>query len=313
VEKDGKYAFLKAIDLTRPLQEGDVMAALHRVTSEHQFEVEILNMCAGARMDRIVVALDSGVERLGDGLNDVVPYLVFELADGDVRRQLKKIDPDVKLAWWLRALHHASVGLNQLHSRRITHQDLKPSNILSFGEESGFKLGDLGRSTCQDRPGPFDTLVFPGDRSYAPLEILYSYINKDAFERRLCCDCYMLGSMIFFFGLGLGATQLFLHRLPRENWPLAGGWEGSYSALLPMLQNVFSDMLIELHEALGDDAIANELVTCASQLSNPDPSLRGHPLTHARGGRIYSLERYVSIFDRLAKSAEIQARVGAGH
>jgi len=263
-------------------------------------------------MDRIVIALDSGEERLGPGLHDVVPYLVFELAEGDVRRQMKTIGTRVRLAWWLRALHHVAVGLHQLHSKRITHQDLKPSNILSFGEESGFKLGDLGRSTCEDRRGPFDELAFPGDKTYAPLEILYSFIIRDAFERRCCCDAYMLGSMIFFFGLGLGATQLSLRRLPRENWPYmyGGGWQGSYPTLVPLLQNVFSDMLTELKVALGEGKVADELVTCASQLCNPDPSLRGHPLTRARGGSMYSLERYISIFDRLAARAALEARTG---
>lgn len=313
VEKEGKQAFLKAIDLTRPLRERDVMAALHRVTSEHQFEISILGLCSGARMDRIVVALDSGEERLGEGLHDVVPYLIFELAEGDVRHKMPAVEPDKKLAWWLRAIHHAGVGLSQLHSRRVTHQDLKPSNILSFGDENGFKLADLGRSVCEDNPGPFDESVFSGDRSYAPIEILYNYVNKDAFERRMSCDCYMLGSMIFFFGLEMGATQLFLTKLPRENWPylFGGGWEGNYMTILPMLQNVFSEMLAELKEALGGSGIADELVLCASQLSNPDPGLRGHPLTRQGGGRVYSLERFVSTFDRLARRAAIEARTGS--
>lgn len=311
VEKNGKQAFLKAIDLTRPLQEEDVMGALHRVTSEHQFEVSILNLCSGAKMDRIVVALDSGVERLGTNFRDIVPYLVFELAEGDVRRQLKAVDTFLKRSWWLRALHHTAVGLNQLHGRRITHQDLKPSNILSFGSSEGFKLGDLGRSTCEDQPGPYDKLDFPGDRSYAPPEILYSNINPDAFQRRLSCDCYMLGSMIFFFGLGLGATHLFMDRIPPENRPFlfGGGWDGTYGPLLPFLQTVFTDMLVELRMSLGDDRVSTSLVQFAGELCNPDPTMRGHPLTRATPGNRYSLERYVSAFDLLAKQSAIDARI----
>jgi hypothetical protein len=69
-------------------------------------------------------------------------------------------------------------------------------------------------------------------------------------------------------------------------------------------------MLGELKEALGGSDIADELVLCASQLANPEPSLRGHPLNRRRGGRMYSLERFVSIFDRIALRASIEARKG---
>lgn len=210
-------------------------------------------------------------------------------------------------------MHHAAVGLSQLHSKRITHQDLKPSNILSFGEENGFKLGDLGRSTCEDRPGPFDKMAFPGDRTYAPLEILYNFIVSDAFVRRRSCDAYMLGSMIFFFTLGMGATQLILRRLPEENLPylFGGGWQGTYGQVLPLLQNSFTEVLNELNDALGTGSLAEELVVYASQLCDPDPAQRGHPLDRAQGGTSPSLERYVSAFDRLAVRAAIEARTGA--
>lgn len=308
-EKEGKKAFLKAIDLTRPMKEPDPMAALHRVTSEHQFEVKILELCSGARLDRIVVALDSGSEKLSNALNDLVPYLVFELAEGDVRKRLRKIDANVRMSWWLRAIHHAAVGLNQLHSKRITHQDIKPSNILSFGSDQGFKLADLGRSTCEDVAGPLDKFSFTGDPSYAPLEILYGTVNPDAFQRRMACDCYMLGSMIFFFGHGFGATQLFLNRLPVENRPYpSGSWLGSYGEMLPMLQNEFTGMLADLSKSLGEGEVANDLVRFASELCSPDPKLRGHPLEHAHGSNIYSLQRYISVFDRLARASEVEAR-----
>ncbi|MGJ5621561.1 hypothetical protein [Sulfitobacter sp. MF3-043] len=88
VEKNGKRAFLKAIDLTHPLRQPDVMAALNRLTTEHQLEVTILDLCKGAQLDRIVFALDSGEERLGSDFADLVPYLVFELAEGDVRKTI---------------------------------------------------------------------------------------------------------------------------------------------------------------------------------------------------------------------------------
>lgn len=309
VQKGGKKAFLKAIDLTGPMKEHDPMGALHRVTSEHQFEVKILEICAGARMDKIVIALDSGQEKVGSNLGDLVPYLIFELADGDVRKRFRSVDEGVKLGWWLRALHHAAVGLNQLHGKQITHQDVKPSNLLSFGSEEGFKLADLGRSTCEDVNGPLDELHFTGDRTYAPLEILYGQINDNNFQRRMACDCYMLGSMVFFFVTGLGATQQFINRLPVPNRPMpAGTWQGTYAAMLPILQNVYTEMLEALHADMGEGKVEEELLHLVSELCNPDTALRGHPLERASGGNIYSLQRYISAFDRLARQAEVQTR-----
>ena len=54
-----------------------------------------------------------------------MPYIILELADGDVRHRLRKVDRQT--AWALRALHHTATGLMQLHSQRIAHQDLRPS------------------------------------------------------------------------------------------------------------------------------------------------------------------------------------------
>ena len=51
-------------------------------------------------------------------------------------------------------------------------------------------------------------------------------------------------------------------------------------------------------------ASADELAGLVTQLCNPDPQLRGHPKNIGYRGDRYSLERYVSIFDRLAKKAE---------
>ncbi|PSR15141.1 hypothetical protein C8255_23290 [filamentous cyanobacterium CCP3] len=311
VEKNGRQAFLKAIDLTRPLSSDNIVNALLEALTHHKFEVDILNICSGAKLDRIVVAIDSGEERLSTDLKDVVPYLIFELAEGDVRKTIKEIKPDLKRSWWLRAMHHAAVGLNQLHSKKVAHQDLKPSNILSFGQNDGFKLADLGRSTCETHQGPFDDMMFSGDRTYAPIEILYGYVNPNAFERRRSSDAYMLGSMIFFFGLGLGATPLILSHLPRDNWPpsFPGGWDGPYEDVLPLIEHAFTRAIAQLREAIGDDEISDELVTCARQLCEPNPSERGHPLTRAQVGSNFNLERYVSKFNLLALRSSVRARL----
>ncbi len=309
VERDGKTAFLKAIDLTSAMNSPDVLEQLRQITSAHSFESRMLKICEGDRMDRVVVAIDSGQISVGPNLQDKAPYLVFELAEGDVRRRFQKVNETFRLSWWLQAMHHIAVGLRQLHSRRIAHQDLKPSNVLAFGDGSDFRVADLGRSICDGTAGPHDDLLFSGDFGYAPPEILYGQIDPDWSMRRLGTDLYLFGSMIFFFATGYGCTQNLISRLPVTHRPitLRGGWNSNYASVLPIVQNHFTDILSDLHKAL-DSSVADELTKAASELCNPDPSLRGHPLNRATNANRFSVERYVSTFDRLAKAAEIAAR-----
>lgn len=276
VAKDGRKAFLKAIDLTRAMNAVDVLAELQDISATHTFETRILEICAGASMDRVVVAIESGQISVGPNLQDKAPYLIFELADGDVRRRVQKKSGEVRLAWWLRAMHHATIGLSQLHSQGITHQDFKPSNLLSFEGDEIFKVSDLGRCTCDGVPSPHDLLPFTGDRKYAPPEILYGYVDPQAQERRMRCDLWMLGSMIFFFVRGFGATQLLFNELSISQRPVPfGAWNGGYRPIVPLLQTCFTKILHDLEDDVQNTQIRKELVKAASELCNPDDQLRG--------------------------------------
>ena len=283
---------------------------LGQITAAHQFETDILRICAGAKMDRIVIALASGSVQTGPNLQDLAPYLIFDLADGDVRRRIQKVaERNARVSWWMRSLHHTAIGLGQLHSQKVSHQDIKPSNILSFEESIGFKIADLGRAQVDTLSGPHSGMAFSGDPHYAPLEILYRGAKIDAADLRTTSDLYMLGSMIFFFALGFGITQLVLADLAPDQQPYPfGSWTGTYDQIAPLLQNNFTNQLQKLKESLDDIPIGSELVRTASELCNPDPALRGHPLSHANGRNPYSLERYISLFDALAKRCDIEAK-----
>ena len=311
VRRGEKVAFLKAIDLTSAMHSQDVMAELLSITQAHAFETRILSVCADARMDKVVVAIESGQIKTGPNIQELAPYLIFELADGDVRRRIQNIsEANVRLAWWLRAMHHAAVGINQLHSKQIYHQDIKPSNILSFGRSVGFKIADLGRAQAAGETSPHSKTMFAGDLSYAPPEILYQHYLPDDLMRQATCDLYMLGSMVFFFALGAGATQLLMDKIDHPQRPQGfhGEWSGTYEQIAPFLQHLFTDLLETLESNIGQTDIGKRLVTVASELCTPTIENRGHPSSRVRGGRLYSLERYVSLFDILAKKAEIAAR-----
>lgn len=108
---DGRKAFLKALDYSKALTSGDPARALQALTEAFNFERDLLVKCRNKNMDRVVVALEDGKIIIEDeGRQDVVQYIIFELAAGDVRSHLK-IQEEFNLAWVLRSLHHLATGL----------------------------------------------------------------------------------------------------------------------------------------------------------------------------------------------------------
>ncbi|NOX52016.1 MAG: protein kinase [Gammaproteobacteria bacterium] len=309
IENDGRKAFLKAVDFSKAMGAADVLGELQKITSAHAFERDILDYCTAKKLDHVVVAIESGQHTLGKRLEDNVPYLIFELAEGDVRRRINKVEADIRLAWWLRAMHHTAVGLTQLHQNGVSHQDLKPSNVLAFRNSNEFKIADLGRSVRQDVSAPHEGLMFPGDYTYAPPEVLYSAVANGWKERRLGSDIYMLGSMIFFYTFGVGVSKMLIEKIDTSLRPtrFGGGWIGKYADILPDLQYAFTQLLDELSQNLPE-AISADIVRAASELCTPDLTLRGDPLEKGKDRNQFVLARYVSLFDRLAKEAEIKPK-----
>ena len=294
----GERAFLKAMDYRRALEAPDPALALQSMTAAYTFEREMLTTCQTNRLTRIVTILDDG--RIPAEPNDpssVVQYLIFELATGDIR-SVVRFGQATDHAWILRTIHDATVALRQLHSAQIAHQDVKPSNILLFPEEHS-KLGDLGRSSHRHIPSPHDDLTCAGDLSYAPPELLYGYVDPDWRTRRIATDLYLLGSLILYLCTGVSFTHLLLSRVDRKHHFRSGV---EYVDALPHLQRSFAQILRELPNSVPSD-ISSEITESVRQLCNPQPAARGHPKNARFGTSRYSLERYVSLFGRLAKRA----------
>jgi hypothetical protein len=148
VKRGMQTAFLKAIDLSRAMlaQPGDMLNELKKIIDTAAFEKSLCALCGARRMDRVVLALATGDIVVGPNLQDRVPYIIFELADGDVRRRIRLVNDNARASWIFRAAQNAAVGLTQLHSAKIAHQDMKPSKLLHFESQSIFKVGDVGRA-----------------------------------------------------------------------------------------------------------------------------------------------------------------------
>ena len=304
VEKDGRQAYLKAMDLQRALLKG--ARAIQAIVNQYLFEKDILDFCRQRGLSGIVSLYDAG--EINVALENAPPaiiyYLIFELAEGDIRRQLT-IGGDKEAFWKLNVLHQCAVGLTQLHGVEIAHQDLKPSNVLSFSAEKTFKLADLGRCNSKQFMAPTDAMEYPGDPSYAPPEYHYSEIPLNRVDQRMGSDAYLLGSLVsFLFAEGPGALISTLQRLPEQYLP--ENWEGSYKEALPFLIKAHTEASIDLKKRLPE-IIRQELGEAYFNLCHPDPVVRGHPAARKQSGRPLGLDRYRSIFDRLKFKVKILA------
>jgi serine/threonine protein kinase len=145
--RDGRRAFMKALNVSAALGagEGRVVDRLKAFADAYVYERDLLRTCRNRRLSRVIRLLDFGELEVPEaGVLRQVPYLILELAEGDIRSHQSKL-AEFDLAWVLRTMKHATQGIEQLHYAHTTHQDLRPSNILIQQSGREMKLGDLGR------------------------------------------------------------------------------------------------------------------------------------------------------------------------
>ena len=300
---NGKGAFLKALDFSRALQSSDPARELQAMLEAYNFERDLLKKCKDHRLSKIIMPLADGKVEVPGEVTDLrfVMYLIFELADGNVR-QFYNLSQNIDLAWCLRSLHNTAVALQQLHSRSVAHQDLKPSNILVFAQEREFKVSDLGRASDQFTPCDNDKRPVAGDMGYAPLELFYGYSVTNEFYRRYGVDMYHLGSLIFFYFVDISATQAIKVKLCGHAGPPLTN--NNFKNDLPYIRKAFSEAVKELEGNIRPKAgkLTDEIISMVTELCEPDPEKRGHPKN--RNTNPYGLERYISGLDVLASKAE---------
>lgn len=267
-------------------------------------------------MDRVVVAVDFGNTMiLGPGGKEPIFYLMFELAESDVRI---RVDRRTKFdyIWTLAALHDLAVAIQQLHKGDVNHNDIKPENFLVFKDltfpERMQKLADLGCATSPLIVSLYDDALCAGDPRYAAPEVIYGQ-PKDAalrtFNARRASDIYHLGSMIFFLVTGRMLTPEIVQRLPPEQRPPRENddWSGCLSDVLPYWRQasavVLEDFVARLPKTNSGELtkLSSGLLTALQELGEPNPSLRGHPHNRRANGDPYSVEQYISLFNDLRR------------
>jgi serine/threonine protein kinase len=299
----GHRAFLKALDFSSALEAENPADELARLLATYEHERKVLQVCKDRKIKRVALPIAEGVAVVpGFDRGGRVNYLIFELAEGDARAHLSRSVP-TDISWKLRSLHHIASGLNQLHVNLTAHQDVKPSNVLTFGS-AGWKLGDLGRASRQGFQAPHDEIPIAGDFGYAPPELLYRQVDPDWIRRRFGCDAYLLGNLAIFFFAGVSLTA-WMHQELNEDLRF-NAWSGTYQEVLPFVRSTFNQCMdkFESHLRGLSGRLAEKFIPAIKQLCEPDPSLRGDPRNRKVIATQYSLIRYVSLFDDLAGRAE---------
>lgn len=306
VEKDGRQRFMKVIDINehiRHLAPNEITAdAFKRILDQFTYEREVCKLCRDKHLPNVTVVLYAGEEDLDEQVFVPMYYLIFEKADGDI---IDALEDSAKLdfAWRLRSLHSVAKGLQQLHTAGITHEDIKPSNILTFDKKQVTKVGDLGCSTCDTIHSPFEETPFPGDHNYAPPERAYQFPIPNLKLSKKLTDCFLLASLITFYISGVSLNALIMQNMPETHLPNV--YNGSFDGLINHLDYAFGKALEKLREDIPFEELQETIVELVRQLGAPDPNKRCKQLgAQSQSPRAY-IEKAITSLDYACNKAEV--------
>lgn len=301
VEKNGKFAFLKAFDFSSALNSSNQLEALKIQLDCYLFEKELLEYCKGQHLNKIVLPIDSGKITI-NGFTPVfgdVYYIIFDIAQGDIRKiySFDKVD----FPFIFSSLHNIAVGINELHSKNIAHQDIKPSNALVFDDYT--KISDIGRASALHKPFIYDSYPCAGDRNYMAPEQKYGYHTNNDFSDRFAADMFCFGSLFFFYFFNMSLSSLFETYFMMHGVVLTNDFNND----LPFWIRIFDMILYQTNEKLKDymkEESANMIIRMIKELCYPDPHYRGHHKNVKQGFSQYDFQRFISELDILANKAK---------
>ena len=297
----GQEAFLKALDYSEALQSPEPSRILQALTEAYNFERDLLIACKNKKMSRVVKAIEFGKTKIGNDASGVVEYIIFELAKTDLRKLQTDLN-NFDYAWKFKTLHHITTGIWQLHSVNISHQDIKPSNVLMFDNDES-KITDLGRAAAKGFTPPHEDFIVAGDKTYAPPELLYKEKSTDWNKRRYGCDLFLLGSMVTYLFTGVPINALLYKPSNLEEKFHFRTWNGSFREVLPHLRDAFFKTKDDIKCLIEIKDFEKDIIELINLLCEVDPDLRGHPRNRIGYSNPHSVERFLSKLDILHKKA----------
>jgi serine/threonine protein kinase len=250
---------------------------------EFRGEVELLKKLA--RCDRVVDLLDEGRLSLnlahppsGGTIPVITEFAILELAAGSLA-QLLLHGPSFSWPDRLRLYRDVVKGVHQMHLQKVVHRDIKADNTLVFDNTVGAKVADLGRAHDTATAPRFIVEAYlsgRGDLRFAPLEFLWLQGTQDPHEQALA-DIYLLGSLLFEVGTGVGLTSMITRQplqLVRSNASLPEDERlRDWQAQVPWLREVAKPQ----HAVFAQEVpsvIRQRSVDLLRLLTDPDPQRR---------------------------------------
>ncbi len=302
--KSHERVFIKAFDFRHREIQGNIKE-LSWMLDEFINEAEVLEYCNGKKLSRATRFIEKGVVTVS---GEPVHYIVCEHAEWTIRDAFPPGEETIPLHTKLIVIRDLISAVRQLNGAGIAHQDVKPSNaVIVKGERDTLKMTDFGSASCSERKAPpHDALNCVGELTYAPYERLYGAAGT-WYQRRIGCDMFLVGCFAFTMVVGVPVTPVVLHGIPAELRPdvFTGS---SYSEVLPDLIEHHFKLIPEFTKAILPESICEPFTKAVLELCHPDPAKRGTPRTTFCESTQYSLERYVSLFNRLAVQTRLNQR-----
>ena len=141
---------------------------------------------------------------------------------------------------------------------------------------------------------------FAGDQRYAPPEVFHRFVLPDWKDKAFAIDCYLLGSMACFYFTGQGMTALLSQKLNKSINILSFNFENGLTYWI----QAFDEAIEVIRSHTKNIERQDKLIEAIRMLCFPDPRKRGHYKNIKQSGNNFQLERFVEIFNLLARMAE---------